>query len=276
MRLAQRVQFDGYFAGTGHGQQAHGRRFVQDKAIWIIVHQQNIVCFRKGHEAREEGQPGRRAGGHVRVIHQHELHLREVGLGQRVQVGQPAVGGRQVVFAHLSPAYFGHGTVRRVAGIGDEHRVASFQKRHSDVHQAFFRAQQWQDFSSRVQRHAVAPLVEVRHGPAQGGRALVALVAVGRGLRRRRSQGRRHAGVRRQIRTTNPQADNVGPGRIENGQLAQLAREVVFAGMSQAAGNGDIHVGIRGKVSKLPSLPRRGRRRKAPAGVVVGVGLALS
>ena len=80
-------------------------------------------------------------------------------------------------------------------------------------------------------RHAVVALVELGHCAAQGGRALVALVAVGIGLRGRLRQGRHHARVGRQVGAANAQADDVGPGRVEGGQLAQLAREVVFAGM---------------------------------------------
>nr|GFD49009.1 hypothetical protein [Tanacetum cinerariifolium] len=108
---------------------------------------------------------------------------------------------------------FGHGAVGRVAGIGDEHRVAGFQKRHPDVHQAFFGASQGQHFGGGVEGHAVAFLVESRHRLAQCGRALVALVAVGRGLGGSGRQGRYHAGVGRQIGAADAQADDIGPGR---------------------------------------------------------------
>ena len=158
-----------------------------------------------------------------------------------------------------APHDFGHGAVGGVAGVGNEHGVAGFQKRHAHVHQAFFGAQQGHNFGGRVQGHAVVALVELGHGAAQGRRALVALVAVGIGLRGRGRQGRHHAGVRRQIGTADAQVDDVGPGRVQGCQLAQLAREIVFAGVGQAAGNGHLHGEfVIAKRNKLPSLLRRG------------------
>jgi hypothetical protein len=153
----------------------------------------------------------------VRVVDQHHFHPREVGGRQRGQIGPPAGGGGEVVLAHFGPADFGHGAVRGVAGVGNEHGIAGFQKRHAHVHQPFFRAQQRQHFGGGVQGHAVVALVEFGHGPAQGRRALVALVAVGRGLGGRGGEGRRHAGVGRQIGAANAQVDDLGPGGVEGG-----------------------------------------------------------
>ena len=200
---------------------------------WAVANSTSFVPETRG---------GRRAGGHVRVVDQHHLHAAQVALGQRLQVGQPAGGGGEVVFAHRGPADFGHRPVGGVAGIGNEHRVAGFQKGHAQVHQALFRAGQGQNFGGRVEGHAVVSFVKTGHRLAQRGRALVALVAVGAGLAGGGRQRRHHARVRRQIGAANAQADNIGPGRVEGGQLAQLAREVVFAGVGQAAGGGDGHL----------------------------------
>ena len=118
------------------------------------------------------------AGGHVRVVHPHELDIFQVLLLQFLEVGPPIVLFAQSVTHRNRFHQVGHRGIGRVARIREEDLVARVQKGHGYVEDPFFGTHQGQYLALGIQIDPVMGLVEFRNGLPQLRDALVALVAV--------------------------------------------------------------------------------------------------
>ena len=152
VRLAHGIQFEGHVFRPVDGEQADGRIFVQYQAIRIVVAKQNFMVVGKAHSPLKQGGRGRGTRGHMRVIEPHDLDGMLVHqIRHSFPVGLPAIIFLEGVLQHVGSHEFAHRAVGRVAQFGHQHPVILVQKRHRDMRDSFFGADQGQNLGIGVE-----------------------------------------------------------------------------------------------------------------------------
>ena len=231
MALGQGIHFQAALPGAGH--RKDGKLLIEHKGVRIVVHQQDAVLPGKGHQFLEHIPPGGGAGGHVGVVHPHELDTGKVHSFQLRKVRIPSAFLREVVFHQLCLAHAGGRCVCRVAGVRHQHFVAGIKEGQRQQEDALLGAGERLDFRGGVQGHAVPLLVPIDHGLPEFRYAGIALIAVHavfagaaaeglHGLRGRRPVRRSDAQVYHRVQSLRR------PFPVERGNFPVLAGKIIF------------------------------------------------
>ena len=244
MALGQGIHFQAALPGAGH--RKDGKLLVKDKGIRVVVHQQDAVLPGKGHQFFKYFPPGGGAGGHVGVVHPHELDTGKVHSLQFRKIRIPAAFLREVVFHQLCLAHEGGRCIRRVAGVRHQHFVAGIEKGQRQQEDALLGAGERLDFGRGIQGHAVPLLVPIGHGLPEFRYAGVALVAVHAVLPGAAAEGLHGLRGRRPVRRADAQVDHrVQSFRraflIKPGNFPVLAGKIIFLHRKGSAGGSNNH-----------------------------------
>ena len=93
--LAHRVELDAAFFGSGHIKNTQWF-LVQDKAVWVVVYNHNIMAACKVYQLFIQFHRGVRSGRHIGIVGPHNLDAAQVHLLQFIKIGLP-----MVVFAQM-------------------------------------------------------------------------------------------------------------------------------------------------------------------------------
>ena len=181
-------------------------------------------------------EPGPHDGARrvVRIVEEHELRARPVGVGDRHEVRREAALGQQRHEHGVGAGQQRAAGVDGVAGVGAQRAVARVEEGEVEVEDALLGADRRHDLGLRVELDVEAAHVEVRHRLAEVlaaavGRVLVRL-GLGDGLLHRvdDDRGRRPVGI------ADAQRDDVDALRALGGDLAlelgeQVGRDEVEA-----------------------------------------------
>ena len=244
MALRQGIHLQAYLTGARHGQD--GLRLVQDEAVRVVVDQEDAVLPCEGHQFFHHVAAGGGSGGHVGVIHPHELYAGKVHGIEGVEVRIPAVGGNQVVVQDLSLAHPGGRRIGGISGIGHQHFVAGIQEGQGQQEDALLGAHERLDFSVRVQGDAIPAGVPAGNGLAEFWNTGIALIAMGSGPTgtcRKRLHGLRGRGAVR--RADSEVHHRVFPGSrpfsVEPGDFLVFDGEVIFLDGKGSSGGFNDH-----------------------------------
>src|SRR5690606_33540209 len=158
--LAHGEEFHRDFAGPFHLHD--GRRHITvegDVRVRQVVHDQDVVLAREGHDSFEERQIDALGGRIAGKTQDHHL-------GARNRFAYGALD----LFKEVEPRHDGYRAdvgsrdhraidVNRIAGVGYQHRVAAIECREHQVGQTFLRADRNDGFGIRIDLDVVATLI---------------------------------------------------------------------------------------------------------------------
>ncbi len=225
--LRHRIELDAAVLGARHLQKRE-RLVVEDEAVGIVVHHDDVVVLCEPHQTLVGLHAGRSACRHVGIVGPHQPYTRKVHLLQLVEIGLPAVLRTQVVVHNLRAENLAERGIGGIARIGHQHLVARIDESQRDMQDAFLRAYQRQHLLRGVEIYIVKTLVEACHSLTQLRRAHRWLIAVGIGLAGHLAQLFYGLLRRRHVGAADSQAYDVFALGIKLSHLLQLPAEVIF------------------------------------------------
>ena len=232
MGLGKGIHFQTSFHSARDGQDGQ-RLVVADKAVGVVVHDENAVTAAEIHQALIQLRGGLGSGGHTGIVGPHQFDAFQIHLFQSVEVRIPAVFFQQVVLHNTGIHHIGGRCIGGITGVRNQHAVSRIQESQGDEEDTFLGTGEGLDLGGRIQRHAIISLIPGGKTFPQFGDADIALIpvhAVFLGIVGHRLQG--FAG-RCPVRGADAQVDDGvqalrrAPG-IETGHLLVLDGKVIL------------------------------------------------
>ena len=199
MRLAERIQFQTALPGSFRSENRQ-RTVVQDKTVWIVIDDKDMVTTCEIYDSLVEFLRGRRSRRHIRIVRPQHFDSRQIHLLERLEIRLPLLFRTEPVRDHLRLAQQRRGGIGRIPRVRDKDLVTGIEERQREDENSLFRPDKRLDFSRRVEGHAIIALIPAGKSLPQFGNARIALVGMdpgfGRLIRKCLDCGKRRHAVR--------------------------------------------------------------------------------
>ena len=226
--------------------------------VGVVVHREDVVVAREGHDLVEEPVGHHRTGRVVRVVEEHHPGAFAVRRRDGAEVRREAPLGYKAHEHRLASRQDRAAGVHGVARVGRQRCVALVEEGDVEVEDRLLGANGRDYLGLRIDLHAEAPPVERRHRLAELRPAAIGRVLVRARVRDGALGGLHDRVVCRSVRIADPQADHVDARRPLRGDLKQDQRKVEVGSRRNASLDRD------GEAIELSPEPSWGRVAYVP------------